>query len=245
MEAFLKVPNLPESKVTLAAVGNYPVIKDALIKEGIRVLSLESNILPAEVSRHSDMLLCHIRENTVFSAPDIDKSILEKEGFSVIHTEILKNAYPDDVKLNCAVSDTFFICNKKTVDISIHDMLIKQEKKPIYVNQGYSKCSVCFVTENAVITEDKGIFEALKNNGIDTLLISKGDIYLSDSHYGFFGGCTGKLGKNVLAVTGNLRYHKDRERISDFCKKYGVRIKELTKGRLSDIGGILPLKEME
>ena len=241
---FIKTPNLPEKKVTPAAVGDYPRIIEALIKEGIKTVSFTSSVLSDEVKRHQDMLLCHLGKDIVFIDPSQNGEILKKEGFTVRFSSALKENYPDDVKLNCAVSDTFFICNRKAIDASLHDALIKEGKRAVYVNQGYTKCSVCFVTENAVITEDTGIYEALKRSGIDTLLISKGDIYLSDSHYGFFGGSTGKTDKNTLAVTGKLSYHKDGKEISAFCEKHGVKLKELTDGRIIDVGSILPLKEM-
>lgn len=244
MNNFIKTPNLPEKRVTLAAVGEYPHIIDALRKEGIKTVSFSSSELFDEVKRHQDMLLCHTGKDIIFLDPAQDSKALTEEGFTVRFSSPSGESYPDNVKLNCAVSDTFFICNRKTVDTSLHDSLIQDGKKPIYVNQGYAKCSVCFVTENAVITEDRGIYEALERGAIDTLLISKGDIYLSDTHYGFFGGSTGKTDKNTLAVTGKLSYHKDGKEISDFCKKHGVRIKELTDGKIIDVGSILPLKEM-
>ncbi len=244
MNDFIKTPNLPEKRVTLAAVGAYPHIVDALNKEGIKTVSFASSVLSDEVKRHQDMLLCHQGGNVIFLDPSQNGDTLTEEGFTVRFSSPLGESYPHDVRLNCAVSDTFFLCNKKSVDIALHDALTEEGKTPVYVNQGYTKCSVCFVTANAAITEDTGIYEALEGNGIDTLLISKGDIYLSDSHYGFFGGSTGKISENTLAVTGSLQYHKDGKKIRDFCRKHGISVKELTDGRIIDVGSILPLKEM-
>ena len=36
--------------------------------------------------------------------------------------------------------------------------------------QGYSKCSICVVNENAIITEDNGIARLLKNSQIDVII---------------------------------------------------------------------------
>lgn len=243
-ENFLRIPNSPEGKVSLAACGNYPKITDALENEGIKTLSFSSEILPREVSRHSDMLLCHTGGKYIFCEPRLNTDILTREGFIVTSSEELGENYPLDVKLNTAVTEDYFICNKKSIDKALFDFFIASGKKPIFTNQGYTKCSVCFVTENAVITEDTSIYEALKDTSFDVLLISKGDIYLSDKHCGFFGGSTGKLNKNTLAVTGELKYHRDRDKILRFCEKHEVEIKELISGRITDIGGILPLKEM-
>ena len=242
MKSFISVPNLPDNKISLAAVGSYPQIISALHSIGINTVSFENKNLPEEVCRHQDMILCHTGGNTVFLDPSQDKAVLENKGFSVKYSCAAEKEYPEDVKLNIAVSDNFFICNKKTCDKALLNALEAAGKHPVYVNQGYTKCSVCFVTENAVITEDEGIYKALKAFGADTLLISKGDIYLSDNHYGFFGGSTGKIDKSTLAVTGSLSTHSDGEKIRDFCKKHGVEILELTQDRIIDVGGILPLK---
>lgn len=244
MEQFVFTPNCPDNRVSLVAAGDYPEITRALINEGIRVISVKNPLLNKEVSSHSDMILCHAEKNTVFIDPSQDKDIFTREGFRVFTSSAPGRLYPEDVKLNVAVSRDFFLCNKKTADKALLSFLSESGKKEIDVKQGYTKCSVCFVTENAVITEDPSIKATLENSGIDVLEISKGDIYLSESHYGFFGGSTGKISKDTLAVTGELKYHRDAHKISDFCRKHGVRIKELKKGRIIDIGGILPLKEV-
>ena len=240
---FLQYPNLPEGRVSLALAGNYPEIVSALEKEGIKILSFSSSILPEETASHQDMLLCHTGNEYIFIEPTQSPLQLEKEGFSVIKAHKAGAEYPEDVKLNTAVSKDFFVCNKKTCDKGLFAFLEKSGKAPILVKQGYSKCSVCFVTENAVITEDEGIRDALRRQGTDVLFISKGDIFLSGKHYGFFGGSSGKIDKNLLAVTGELKFHRDGEKIKAFCAEHKVDILELKKGRIIDIGGILPLKE--
>lgn len=243
MERFISVPNLPDGKVTLAAVGAYPEITEALQKEGIKTVSFVNSTLPAEISKHQDMLLCHIGDCHIFADPSLDVSCLTELGFSVYSSVGIMSEYPFDVKLNVAVSDDYYICNSKHIDKHLSQRLILSGRQSIHTNQGYAKCSVCFVTNKAVITDDISIYKALKNTPCDVLLISKGDIYLSDKHIGFFGGSTGKIDKNTLAVTGSLRYHRDETAILQFCEKHEVQVKELTEGRITDIGGILPLTE--
>ncbi len=243
MSNFVTTPNLPENRITLAAVGNYLEIISALHGIGINTVSLENKALPREISRHQDMLLCHIGKNILFLDPSQDKTPLENEGFSVLTGDEIGDTYPFDVKLNVAVSKDFFIYNPKTADSSLVKELLGTGRRGIEAKQGYTKCSLCFVTENALITEDPSIYEALRNTGTHVLLISKGDIYLSDTHCGFFGGSTGKIDKNTLAVTGALKHHTDGNKIKEFCLSHGVEILELTQGRITDIGGILPIKE--
>lgn len=242
-EKFLVYPNLPEKEITLAAAGDYPEIIEALNKEGIKTLSFTSGILPEETRRHADMLLCHTGTDRIFAAPEIDTACLKKLGLSVFLSDGIKSCYPYDVKLNVAVGKSFFIYNPKTIDGSLLNSLQKKSLIGIPVNQGYSKCSVCFVTENAVITEDISIYRALQKTEIDSLLISQGDIFLSEKHSGFLGGSSGKINKDTLAITGELKYHRDADIIKGFCIKHKVKIKELKKGRITDIGSILPLTE--
>lgn len=243
-EVFVKTPNLPEKKVTLSSVGDFPEIKKVLNECGIRTLSFYNPALEDELSKHQDMLLCHIGGKDIFLDSYQDKSELEAEGFSVFYSKELQRDYPDDVRLNVAIGKEFYIYNPKTVDSSLYQKLSLSGYTGFQTKQGYSKCSVCFVSENAIITEDSSIYEALKNSPVDVLLISKGDIYLSEKHYGFLGGSTGKIDKNTLAVTGALSTHSDEKAIRDFCSEYEVSIKELTQGKIIDIGGIIPLKEM-
>ncbi len=244
-DAFIKTPNLPENKVTLACVGDFPEIKEALKKEGINTLSFYNPELNEEVCKHQDMLLCHIGGKNIFLDAFQNKAVLEEEGFSVFSPNRLQRDYPYDVKLNVAVGKSLFIYNPKTIDPLLFEKLSYYGYTGYETKQGYSKCSVCFISENAAITEDASIYEALKSSYIDTLLISKGDIYLSPKHYGFFGGSTGKTDKHTLAITGSLCTHRDEMAIRSFCEKHGVSIKELTQGKIIDIGGIIPLKERE
>lgn len=242
-ERYIETPNLPQGRVTLVGVGAYPQITEALEKEGISTLSFSSNILPAETARHTDMLLCHIGGYRVFAVPSINTGKLTAAGFSVYQADEISAVYPDDVKVNAAVGCGYYIYNPETIDTNLNEELILNGFIGIPVKQGYSKCSVCFVTEKAIITEDPSIYRALQKTSCDTLLISQGDIFLSEKHYGFFGGSSGKISKDTLAVTGELKYHRDGDRIIQFCKAHGVKIKELIKGRLIDIGGIIPLLE--
>ena len=51
-----------------------------------------------------------------------------------------------------------------------------KDKKTINVKQGYTKCSILPVKEKAIITNDKGIYDTLKNEDFDILLLPFGDI---------------------------------------------------------------------
>ncbi len=243
---FITVPNLPEAPVTLAAVRDLPGVTEALRTLGVRVFSpVPDPDLPEETAAHTDMLLCHAGGNVCFIAPG-QKAMgeqLRREGFSVVFTSRPGAAYPEDIRLNAAVAGDFTLGRFDSVDAGLTAYLRQSGREMIPVKQGYAKCSTCFVTDNAFITEDPSVALALERRGADVLRVTPGDVYLSERHHGFFGGASGKLAKDRLAVAGRLSSHRDGGAIRAFAAAHGVEIVELTDGRITDIGGILPLKE--
>ena len=246
MSDFITVPNLPEAPVTLAAVCDDAAVTRALHTLGIETVSpVPDAALPEETKEHADLLLCHAGGSVCFAAPGQEALTerLRQEGFSVFFSAPPGAAYPEDIRLNVAVAKDFALGRFDSVDAGLATHLRETGRTLIPVKQGYAKCSLCFIAENAFITEDPSVADALEKRGAAVLRIAPGDIYLSERHYGFFGGASGKLGKDRLAVTGRLSSHRDGRRIREFAERHGVAIVELTDGRITDIGGILPLKE--
>lgn len=241
----LAVPNLPQREVRLAGVQAGPWTA-VLENYGVRVLSPAPDAaLPAETAGHADMLLCHAGGRTVFAAP-LQTALaneLTRYGFDVRFSVPLGGAYPADVPLNAAVAKTFALCNLKHAEPALVSFLKQSGRRLLHVRQGYAKCSLCFVAENAFITEDTGIANVLRREGMEVLLISAGDVALSEAHTGFFGGASGLIASDTLAVNGSLNTHRDADRIAAFLKKYGVRAFSISDGPVTDIGGILPLTE--
>ncbi|NLB36877.1 MAG: hypothetical protein GX824_06210 [Clostridiales bacterium] len=238
-------PNLPDSSARCAAIGDYPELKVALNKLGINTITLcASPQLPEPVCRHADMLCCHLGgekillEKTQTSAA---KKFIE-HGFTpeFVHNDIKKN-YPHDVPLNAAVFGKNLIANTEVVSKEILEYACINNLRIIYVKQGYAKCSVCIVNENAVITDDISIKKACDSNSIDALFVEKGSIRLTGHDYGFIGGCSGLIDKNRLAFFGDIDRHTNSVKIKEFLKKYEVNPLSLREGELIDVGGILPL----
>lgn len=241
----LEIPNLPQ-KAVRTAVMQPCAAADRLRGMGLTVLSPVPNaLLPAETACHADMLMCHAGGSAVFLEPA--QAFLGTAmcflGFGVHFSVPLGRAYPADVPLNVAVGKGFTLGNMPHVDPSLRAFLEQSGRRLIRVKQGYARCSLCFVAENAFITEDSGIAAALQKEGADVLLISAGTVALSKAHTGFFGGAAGLISPDTLAVNGRLDTHADGALITAFLKKYGVRALELTDGNITDIGGILPLTE--
>lgn len=106
------------------------------------------------------------------------------------------------------------------------------------MRQGYSKCSTCVVSQNAIITADTGIYKAAESNGIEVLCINNDGIHLRSGRIGFIGGVSGLIDKGTLAFNGDINRHSDSNIIKDFCKNKNVEIVCLKDGELEDIGTI-------
>ena len=151
------------------------------------------------------------------------------------------STYPYDIAYNVARINRAAFHNFIYTDDKILEYYNANGIKLIDVKQGYSKCSICVIAENAIITSDKIIAKAAVSNGYDVLHISEGYIKLKGLNYGFIGGCCGLISKEILAVNGDISQHIDYLKIKEFCEKYNVTIYPLHNGTLEDIGSIIPL----
>ena len=241
----ISTPLIPENRVKTVLMSCVEKEGSATLeKMGVKVIETESNTaLPEPVAHHPDMLFLHLKENlcAVINKKQSFVSNLEDIGFSVIEAKNrYYNEYPHDIGLNCLILGKAVIGNIAYIDSLVKETL--NDYKFINVSQGYTKCSVCVVNEHSIITEDESIYNALKNN-FDVLKIESGFVDLKGYNCGFFGGCTGLIDKNLLAVNGELKYHKSNTEIIKFLKERNVDILEIKKGNLTDIGSILPLEE--
>lgn len=245
-ERIIEKPNLPEKDVRLAAIsesaGESKIFLNSL---GIRTVDIQANPkLSQSVSSHADIRILHLPNKCLCTYPEEINAYKNLQFFTVSCIDYKISAdYPNDVRLNCAVIGSKIICNKRTIAREILEFAEKKGFQIISTKQGYSKCSVCILNENAIITDDPSIYRAAQNFFNDTLFISKGSIGLKGADYGFIGGCTGKLGKNKIAFNGRIESHADHNIIIDILDKYKLTAIELTDKKLEDIGGIIPLTE--
>ena len=246
-EVFVSKPNLPQGRVTLAAVsGQYPKIIKALEERGIRCITTEADPrLQTPVMYHADMQMFHLNDNRTFvlQGEQSLKNKLLAEGFEVAETSKPPIAnYPGDVRCNALNLGDRVFASMGGVDNTIFAVVQDMGLRTIHVSQGYTKCSTAVVSENAFITMDAGIGAAGKFMGVDIMIIPERRILLEGYDYGFIGGCCGLIDKNVLAFTGRLDSLDFEKPIIDFLDKYNVQAIELTQDPIIDIGGILPLK---
>ena len=211
-------------------------IVDALKQEGFEVTLLPPfSALENPVNTHADMLLLAL-DDTVFVHQNYE---IDLDGFEKIIKidEPISNKYPNDVLLNIAIVGKNAFCNTKFASKTVLKYLEENNFSIHHVAQGYSHCSTCILSDNAIISADKGIVEAAKMVGIDALLISSGHISLPPYNYGFIGGSCGAFGDKIY-FCGALNHHPDGSKIRDFATKHKKNIVELTSSPLADIGGL-------
>ncbi len=200
-----------------------------------------SETLNNEISSHADINVFKY-DDTLFVNADIIEQIGECTApYRLIPVVGISSPYPSDIKLNCAVIGNNILCNTNHVAKEILDFAERNDIHIIHTNQGYSKCSVCVLNDNAVITDDDGIACLLKNYQMDVLKISKGDIYLSDKHYGFIGGASGKLNDKEIYFSGDISAHPDYKSIVKFLNKYHIKPVFNKNRKLNDFGGFITI----
>ena len=118
----------------------------------------------------------------------------------------------------------------------LSSLLTDYASEKIFVKQGYTRCSVCKINDNAIITADKSIADEALVRGADVLLISAGNILLNGYDYGFIGGASVTY-RNKIFFFGNIEKHPDYLKMCDFAEKYSVKLISLSNLPLCDIGG--------
>lgn len=215
--------------------------KAALEKMGFDVVGTPRlNSVYNAICGHADILM-HKTEDMVIAEPCVydffRKSLVNTP---VIKGEtVLKCEYPFDIAYNCARVGKRIICREKHTDGAILAHYRERDYDIIDTRQGYAKCNVCTVSDNAIITSDKNIARRAEKNGISVLEVNDGAVALDGFEHGFFGGATGLLDVNTLAVNGDINFHTDMCRIVDFCRLFGVRIVSLSDEPITDIGSII------
>ncbi len=245
----IQTPNLPQDKVRLAVIDwrADARIQYELEKLGIELIrTCRHTGLYDAVSYHPDMMIHHIGGSRIVFAPDTGRELLialEKYGFELVEGRTsLLNTYPYDIAYNVARVGKFALHNLRYTDPVLLKELEDSGVELINVKQGYSKCSICVVDENSIITSDKGIAKSAEREGIEVLLIQQDEnILLPGLDRGFIGGSTGLVDKKTLAVTGNAENLKSYRRVREYLSGKGMALVSLGSSLIVDMGSIIPL----
>lgn len=201
----------------------YPCFCEELNKFGYEIIPTKKiNTFLEPEQYHADMQILCIK-NKVITLVDC----IKKPG---------KN-YPENILLNCLYHNNKLYGKLSATDSSVREYCRENNIETVNVNQGYTRCSTLVVNDKAVITADKSIEKAMKNNGVEVLLISAGNIVLEGFDYGFIGGASFS-DNNTIYFFGDITKHPDYNKIKEFTSKHNSIIEILCKTQpLTDIGG--------
>lgn len=226
-------------------------LDEILLGAGFEIMRLPpSPCLQRPVRSHTDMLVFHICD-TVFcheSYLNDNKEIFSRISEYGYKTEAVKGEYredyPQDVRFNLArIGKKLFLGSKTDAD-EICEYAKQNGFEIIRVKQGYTKCSTCIVSDNAIITADVTIEKAAKACGIDVLRIQEGHVDLLGYSHGFIGGASGAYGDTVYFV-GDVSRHPNGSAILEFCEKHKKKVSFIKEKKLLDVGSILFLSSID
>ena len=252
MNKFVRDPNLPtDCNGIIICDRYYKIFKNKLEKLGIQSFLMPDNSrLPVNISYHTDLSVFHAGNNRLFISKSYmeDEFIgsLENEGFVITYFADEQSVYyPHDTGGNICLFGKYAILNCKTADKAIKEYLDSTYTVQIEVKQGYTKCSICVLDNNSIITGDRKIAEKAAERGIDVLYSEPDHIKLEGFSHGFIGGCAFKIADDKLCFTGVLDDYPadERRRIFDLCSKKGIEAVFLSEMPLFDIGGAIPVLE--
>ena len=220
-----------------------------LMMLGYKVITLPPfSKLSDAVASHPDMLIKRIG-NEYLSYADYceeasyvfsDLSLLCRgvgARFTFVADEVAP-AYPSDVGLNALTIAGKLFCRVKSASATMLETAKRSGLEIVNVNQGYPACTVLKLSEEAVITSDRGMAKILKEHGIRVTLIESGSISLPPHEYGFIGGA-GEVDGYRLFFFGDPSLHPDGDKILKAAKDEGLTVVPLSSLSLSDFGGIV------
>ncbi|WP_156136463.1 DUF6873 family GME fold protein [Candidatus Soleaferrea massiliensis] len=240
----LETPGLPQRKAGLLLSQRYPPLRSL----GVELIeTVRNGHLDEPVGLHADMLCCHLGGPRILvdrtDAPYARR--LREYGFDTLPCRsTLGRKYPQDIALNALLDGRHLIGRLPFLDGALLEQAGRLGITAVDTKQGYAKCAVCMVDRDAAVTADSGLAAVLSGLGYAVLLIENGDIRLPGYSYGFIGGCCGFIGRDVMAFSGHLRFHRNFREIEAFFRRRGKRILYLADEPPLDIGGILPLAEV-
>ncbi len=211
-----------------------------------------------EISAHPDIFCAVINHNeedgiaakTVIVEPSkYENTVLQCNSNAVITSAIITkgvlnigDTYPEDIRYNICSFGRYVVHNFKYTDRKIMDLISEYNLEKIQVNQGYTNCSITVIDEKSIITEDKGIYDKLKNYDVDILLIEKETIYFPEKSekVGFIGGTISRIGDNII-ITGDAQKLKSYKAIKEFVENRNLKIIDFPGEELIDYGGIIEI----
>lgn len=201
------------------------------------ILIEPSRYVYPEISGHSDIFYTKIDDKIICSP---NAKYIQTDF--IIGQSPVGYTYPNDVKYNiCQIGK--YIIGSKYADKKILD------KINVFVNQGYTKCSIAVTGNDSCITSDIGIYNKLKEIGMDVLLLQTDNIGLLDREgqlskmNGFIGGATA-LVDNTFILFGDSHYlsKENRSNLLKHLEQHNLKFKDFEYLKIVDYGGMIMYK---
>ena len=216
----------------------------SLTERGFEIIKLPpSPRLQTPVASHPDMLMFMIGDRLIchssyfMIAKDTLQRIAHRGDLEIeLSDEIFSCDYPNDVLFNSALLGDRLICRKKSTSELIKARM--QDENIINVNQGYAKCSIVTVGDNAIITADPSIAKAARTCGINVLELGSSSVRLDGYDCGFIGGASGDDGEHIV-FCGDISLHPEGEKIKSFCRENRREPVSLSPLPLYDYGSLI------
>lgn len=218
-------------------------ILSSLAKMNVNIIkSFDLDYLYKPVNTHPDLQIHFADKATAVAAPaayEYYRAVLPR------HIELIKGeknpgeTYPRDCAYNIARVGNNVIGNMRYADSVLIEIYSRRGFCFIDVKQGYTKCNLCIIGENAAMTEDEGLYKRLSANGINVLKLQYGCVTLKGFDYGFIGGASGLISENKIAFAGDIRRHSQYEEIKNFLTLNKVDIISLSETKLHDYGSLI------
>ena len=222
----------------------------ALAEHGFEIISLpEYYRLQKPVASHPDMLMFisdrqYITTSEYYYLAEESLKKLNALGLVPILTDETPTAdYPGDVLFNSLLLGDLLLGLEKAMSRTLKGYAEKNSISRVNVRQGYTKCSVCKVSDNAIITADETIAKAAEAHGTDVLRIREGYVGIDGYGYGFIGGASGTT-EDAVYFCGDVLSHPDGKRIAEFCEKHQKCCISLSNDTLFDVGTLFFLSKV-
>ena len=223
------------------------VEKQTLKNLGYELIEIKKsiNVYP-EISSHVDIFACKVKDKIIVekSAYKMLKNKLNNDENILISGEkMISYDYPNDIKYNVCIVGNKAIHNFKYTDSKIISELNKNNFELINVKQGYS-----VIDEKSIILSDRGLYNNLKNSGLDILFLDYiPNIKLFDENgeysqkNGFIGGAISRIGDNIV-VFGDIDKIDYYCNIRKFIESRNLKIIDFEGLDVIDYGGVIEQK---
>ena len=241
-------PFIPLKEANIAIVDGRidQEIENNLKRMNLRTIkTIKCNEVHESISYHPDIVIHPINHTTLIIAPNVFEYYqenLSNMGINLIKGEkYLNSKYPDDIAYNVGRLKGIAIHNFKYTDEILKFYLKKENLDFVNVSQGYTKCSLAVVGEDAAITADYPMYKKLSSLGYRILLIQPGYVSLEGQNYGFIGGTNGSLCNGKSVISGSIDEHPNKDEILKFFAQNNTNLKFLSQKNILDIGTIITL----